>query len=162
MLNPANAPGFLIRRLQQISIQIFAEVTKGAKLSTIQYGALQVIEQRPEIDQVSLSQLLDTDRTTIARLVDRLFQSGLIVRKSNPNDRRSNCLSITPRGVAQLRKTEPCADTSQQQLLSPLSSAERTEFMRLLRKLVFAHADRRFGVADDGDSSVPKGRKRVA
>ncbi len=140
-LNPSNAPGFLIRRLQQASVQIFAEKTREAGLSTVQYGALQVIDANPGIDQVRLSQGIDTDRTTITRVVHRLHQLGLITRRSNPKDRRSNSLRITPRGGAVLEAIADDASASQERLMSPLNAAEQAEFMRMLRKLVFAHSD---------------------
>jgi DNA-binding MarR family transcriptional regulator len=140
MFDTSNAPGFLIRRLQQISVQIFARNTASAGLSGVQYGALQIIRQKAGIDQITLAQAVDIDRTTTTRIVDRLFRAGLIVRKANPDNRRSNCLSITAKGSALLRKIERKADESQLRLLAPLTAEQRVTFMKMLRKLVLSHS----------------------
>jgi DNA-binding MarR family transcriptional regulator len=141
MFDPFTTPGFLIRRLQQISVQIFQKATAAFDISTVQYGALQVIEHRPGIDQSSLAQATDTDRTTIVRVVDRLSDAGLIRKESSPEDRRSNRLRITADGEQLLRDVYEHAEASQRTLLSPLTQIERSEFLRHLQVLVLAHSE---------------------
>jgi DNA-binding MarR family transcriptional regulator len=157
MFDPFTKPGFLIRRLQQISVRIFQEATAAFDVSTVQYGALQVIEHQPGIDQVTLAQATDTDRTTIVRVVDRLSEAGLISKQSNPDDRRSNRLRITAAGARLVRDVYEHAEASQQRLLSPLAPADRADFLRHLWVLVTTHAGQ--GLAATGPAA---GRRAVA
>jgi len=140
MFDPFTKAGALIRRLQQISLRVFSEATAPFDLSTVQFGALQVIGDRPGIDQASLGQASDTDRTTVIRVVDRLQQRGLIRREPCPHDRRLNRLYVTSAGTQLIAGMAPLADSSQVRLLDPLSPDEREAFMRMLTKLVLAHS----------------------
>ncbi len=148
MFDPFDKPGFLIRRLQQISVRIFAEATAAFDISTVQYGALQVIEHQPGIDQISLSQATDTDRTTIVRVVDRLSAAGLISKESNPDDRRSNRLRITAAGARLLREVYEHAEASQRRLLAPLAPDDRADFLRHLWLLVTTHSEQTMAATD--------------
>lgn len=140
MFDPFTKAGALIRRLQQISLRVFSEATAPFDLSTVQFGALEVIGDHPGIDQATLGQASDIDRTTVIRVVDRLEQRGLIRREPCPNDRRINQLYVTPAGIQLIADMAPLANNSQVHLLEPLSPDEREAFMRMLTKLVLAHS----------------------
>jgi DNA-binding MarR family transcriptional regulator len=141
MFNPLTKPGFLIRRLQQVSVRLFQNAMGNIDLTSVQYVAMQVIQNRPGIDQVSLSQATDIDRTTIVRLLDRLRDQGRIEKVVNVADRRMNRLYLTETGAQLLAVVLERAEASQKELLSPLSEQERKTFMALAAKLVVAHAD---------------------
>src|SRR5262245_34548727 len=91
-------PGHLIRRLQQISVALFLEETGSLGLTTVQYAALNMIAEVPGIDQVSLSNMIAFDKTTIVKVLDRLVDKGLITRTRSTSDRRTNHLNVTPKG----------------------------------------------------------------
>jgi len=153
MFDPLSKAGALIRRLQQVSIRVFAEETAPFDLTTVQFGALQVIVDHPGIDQVSLSQATDTDRTSIMRILDRLQMRGLVLKRPNSEDRRSNCLYATVDGMHLVAAMSPLADLSQEKLLAPLSAAERESFMQMLTHLVLSHEDGQDGSRQDRDET---------
>jgi MarR family transcriptional regulator, lower aerobic nicotinate degradation pathway regulator len=58
----------------------------------------------------------------------------------DPADRRRNVISITPAGTAHLRRLDELLDGVQDELLAPLSPAERQQLTRLLNRILDHHA----------------------
>ncbi len=143
--DPFSKPGHVIRRLQQYAVLIFHEETAGFDLTPTQYVTLQVLEHRPGIDQVTLSEATAIDRSMTARIVDTLARRALIDKRPAANDRRANALFITSKARRLLEAIEACADRSQAKILAPLSPPERRDFMRLVKTLLDGHAKRRGG-----------------
>src|ERR1700730_16523655 len=54
-------PGFLVRRLHQISVAIFLEEMAGLEITPVQYGALMIVAADPGIDQSALAAELGID-----------------------------------------------------------------------------------------------------
>jgi DNA-binding MarR family transcriptional regulator len=129
-------PGHLIRRLNQISVALFLEETGSLGLTTVQFAALNMINEVPNIDQASLSAMIAFDKTTIVKVLDRLVEKGLITRTRSATDRRTNHLNVTPRGREIVRQIQPMLDRSDQRILAPLGAAEQRKFMELLTQLV--------------------------
>ena len=80
--------------------------------------------------QVALA-ALKSDRT-----VNELAGGELVERRPDPSDRRRNVISITPAGRRRLRRLDRRLARVQDELLAPLSPAERHELTRLLAKLL--------------------------
>ncbi|MFT7595526.1 MAG: DNA-binding MarR family transcriptional regulator, partial [Paracoccaceae bacterium] len=95
-------PGHLIRRLNQISVALFADRMAGAglTLTPVQFSALSAIRTRPGIDQATVAGLVAYDRATMGKVIDRLEGRGLIRRTTSPTDRRAKELTLTEQGQA--------------------------------------------------------------
>jgi MarR family transcriptional regulator, temperature-dependent positive regulator of motility len=134
-------PGYLIRRLQQVSMALFVEeaAARGADLTPVQYAALIGIAAYPGIDQASLAGLIACDRATIGGVLDRLEVKRLISRSASSRDRRMRVMSIAGTGRALVKRLAPAIARTQERILAPLSAEERTIFVLLLTKLVGAN-----------------------
>jgi MarR family transcriptional regulator, temperature-dependent positive regulator of motility len=130
-------PGHLIRRLQQISSSIFAQHMKaaGTDLTSPQFAALAMINDHPLIDQATLAGAIAFDRATIGGVVDRLVTKKFVERSTNPNDRRSRALKLTPEGADVLSRLRPVVAACQDAILPSLSADEKAEFIRLAAKI---------------------------
>ena len=131
-------PGHLIRRAQQIAVSAFHEV-HGRHVTPIQYAILRTLHETPDIDQVTLAQMVALDTSTAADIAARLETKGWIVREVLP--RRQRRLSLTPAGSDVLRALRPGVEVMYRQMMDGLEPAERREFMRLLRKFVHIQSD---------------------
>lgn len=129
-------PGFAIRRLHQISVGIFLQEVGESGVTPVQYAALQRVGNQPGIDQRTLANGIALDTSTTAGVVDRLEARGWMARRTSPEDRRARQLFLTPQGEAALAETVPAMLRTQEQILAPLTPAQRKEFMRLLNLLV--------------------------
>ncbi len=133
-------PGHLIRRLQQISVSVFADRMRalGQDLTSPQFATLAVLAQAPGIDQATLAGMIAHDRPTIGGVVERLEAKGLVTRHRNQNDRRARVLALTEAGEALLATLLPAVRAIQPDLLPGLTEAERAEFVRLAAKVAEA------------------------
>ena len=133
-------PGHLIRRLQQISVSVFAEQMKaaGSDLTSPQFAALAMLRDHPGIDQATLAGLIAYDRPTIGGVVDRLVAKGFVARTTNPEDRRAKVLTLTPEGDAALTRLIPVVEACQDAILPGLTNSEKAEFIRLAGKIAEA------------------------
>lgn len=128
--------GHLIRRLNQQSTQVFQARTQaaGLDLTSVQFAALDAVAQQPGIDQASLAATISFDRATIGGVVDRLEAKGLLRREVSPQDRRARLLQPTPEGLGLLAAVRPLVEALQDEILAPLSPAERASFLALAQK----------------------------
>ena len=128
--------GHLIRRLHQQSTQVFQAQTQAAgfELTSVQFAALDAIEQQPGIDQASLATTISFDRATIGGVIDRLESKGLVQRVVSAQDRRARQLHLTPDGERLLASIRPVVEALQAEILAPLSRAERAAFVALAHK----------------------------
>ncbi|MFP1632572.1 MarR family winged helix-turn-helix transcriptional regulator [Zhengella sp. ZM62] len=136
MLDFQEMPGFLIRRLHQISVAIFLEdlAAMDFDLTPVQFAALNALEVHPGIDQATLAGLIAHDRVTLGGVVDRLVQKGLVVRSVNPQDRRARRLHLAPAGKAMLEAVLPVVGKVQDRILCGLDENERASLLALLKK----------------------------
>ncbi|MDX1779686.1 MAG: MarR family winged helix-turn-helix transcriptional regulator [Thalassovita sp.] len=138
MLEIYGMAGHLIRRLNQISVSIFADRMKeaGFDLTPVQFSALAALSANPEIDQATLAGLIGYDRVTMGSVLDRLQNKGLIDRHTSPRDRRAKVLTLTDKGAATLNTATPIVWDLQADILTGLDDDEREQMLRLLRKAV--------------------------
>ena len=67
-----------------------------------------------------------------------MIRLGPGVRSVDPGHRRRNIVTITPAGVRQLRELDNVIDGVQEQVLKPLTHAQRRQFTALMVKLLAA------------------------
>lgn len=115
----------------------FVQSLKKHGLAEQQYNVLRILRGFRAESPLSIGfikeRMLDKD-SDVSRIVDRLFEKGLISRKENPDDRRQKSLEITEKGLSLLDNMFNCeqkADT----LLANLTVEELKEFNRLLDKI---------------------------
>ena len=130
--------GHLIRRLHQQSTQVFVQRTQAAgfDLTPVQFAALEAIHAHPAIDQARVAEMIAYDRATIGGVLDRLEQKGWIRRVVSERDRRARELSLTEDGERVRSALLPIVKDLQDEILQPLSGADRTRFLTLARKAV--------------------------
>jgi len=131
-------PGHLIRRLNQISTQVFSRHMSdaGYDLTPVQFAALDAIIARPGIDQASVAAAIAYDRATIGGVIDRLEQKGLVRREVSQHDRRAREVRPTEEGETMYETILPVVTALQEDVLGGLTAEERDTFMTLARKVV--------------------------
>lgn len=133
-------PGHLIRRLQQIAVAVFANRMQeaGYDLTPVQFAAMVAIRDNPGLDQATLAGLIAYDRVTIGGVVDRLCQKELVGRETSTRDRRARILTISDKGDALLKAVTPWVQEVQNDIVDPLTDAERDALIATLQKLISA------------------------
>ena len=137
-------PGHLIRRLHQLSTQVFLQRVReaGFDLTPVQFAALSMVAAQPGVDQATLAGLIAYDRSTIGGVVDRLVQKGYVARHVAGRDRRARELRLTPAGHRALEDVLPAVARAQESILSGLDADERRVLIALLTKATDAVNER--------------------
>lgn len=132
--------GFFIRRLNQISVSIFADrmAQEGYDFTPVQFAAMSMLSTRPGLDQATLAGLIAYDRVTLGGVVDRLEAKGLVDRKVSKSDRRARELFLTEDGKQALAKLVPVVTVLQDDILIGLTDQEKEQFLMLIEKATLA------------------------
>jgi DNA-binding MarR family transcriptional regulator len=69
-------------------------------------------------------------------VLNDLAARGLIERSPDPADRRRNIITMTPAGGEELGTLDEILAAVQEQVLTPLSAAERKQLVGLLTRLL--------------------------
>src|SRR5665647_781551 len=65
-------------------------------MTRAQWAVLARLDRFEGLKQSELAEMLDLQPISLTRLLDRLCESGLIERRSDPHDRRAKRLFLTP------------------------------------------------------------------
>lgn len=126
-------PGNLLRRCHQISVAIFLRKCEALRLTQLQYITLCALEEHGAIDQITLGGHTALDRNTVAVVVRKLEERGLVTRNRNPEDRRSMLVTLTDAGRQLRHAAEHAVDEVQAELLAPLDEDDKQTLCRLLQ-----------------------------
>lgn len=130
------SPGYLVRRLHQLSTAAFVSETQGCDLTPIQFSALLVIASNPGTDAARVSDVIAFDRTTVGEVLGRLEDKGLIRREPGREDRRRKILRITPAGEAVTARACAAIANVEQRIIGGLALDEQRTFLALLEKTI--------------------------
>jgi DNA-binding MarR family transcriptional regulator len=93
--------GRTVGRMMNKMIRVFKRriAESGCNVTIEQLALLEAItENKGEVVQQDMAELLGKDKSAILRLIDSLEKKGLAVRTNDPQDRRKNVLQLTPLG----------------------------------------------------------------
>lgn len=127
--------GFILRQVSQRHAAIFAAGIGDDDLTATQWAVLAKLLERGPCSQNRLGRRTAMDAATIKGVVDRLGKRGLIETRPDPEDGRRLEVALSPAGQALAERTVPNARRITEETLAPLSAAERTTLITLLRKL---------------------------
>ncbi len=101
---PQDNFGFLIHDVARLLRKNFSRRVQSVGLTQEQCRVIVHLSRCEGIQQVDLAELLEIKPITLARLLDKLQESGLIERRVNPDDRRAFRLYLTRAAHALLKK----------------------------------------------------------
>ncbi|MGI5130975.1 MarR family winged helix-turn-helix transcriptional regulator [Pseudonocardia sp. CA-107938] len=96
------APGYVARRLHAAYTAAWVRHVDPV-LTGPQFAVLTAVDVYPGVEQGSLARAVALDRSTMASIVRRLEERGLITREVPPEDGRKRLLRLTDDGTATLR-----------------------------------------------------------
>ncbi len=127
---------WLVHRVGQ---RLRAGLDEGARREGLAGGrewiVLSAVRLVPGRTQLALASELALDKTTMTALLDRLERDGLVVRRTDPRDRRARIPEITERGCEVQDRVADGRDAAEDRVLADLSPAEREQLRVLLGRL---------------------------
>jgi DNA-binding MarR family transcriptional regulator len=131
-------PSHLMRRCHQFYGDLFAREAGDKDLTKQQYLVLNALELHDGVSQTLLVEVTGIDRSTLAEMVRRMLERGLLSRKRTEMDARANAVAITPAGRRVLRTARLAAERAERAFLDPLPATERTRFVKMLAMIATA------------------------
>jgi MarR family transcriptional regulator, lower aerobic nicotinate degradation pathway regulator len=121
------APGRLIRIAQQVHLRIWSD--RISAVTSSQYAILLSVASEPGVNQGVLADKAVVDSVTAAGIVRRLVRDGLLVRRTDPRDRRRYALSLSSDGLSTFRSVTPEVLEVQRELLAPLNEIGQVDIL---------------------------------
>jgi DNA-binding MarR family transcriptional regulator len=129
-------PTWLISRVYLYSHRLLAEGLAAADSRGYHYRLLAALQEFGPASQAVLGRRTRIDRSDVVAALNELADRGLIQRSRDRDDRRRNVITITPAGSKRLLALDQVLAGVQEQLLAPLSTADRTQLIALLARLL--------------------------
>ena len=95
---------------------------------------LSIAEVQP-VPMQTIAQMMGRDKGQLSRSISMMERRGLVSREPNEADQRSTLLRLTDKGEDLVGSIKAALDEVLGELLEPLETGERTELLRILKKL---------------------------
>jgi DNA-binding MarR family transcriptional regulator len=128
--------GYRLRIAQLAVFSDFIKTFASMRIRPVDYSILRLTEANPGVRQGALAEALGMKRANMVGLVHALEARGLIERGPVDGDRRSNALSLTPRGADFVAKMQEEWIRHEEGLIDRLGGeVEKERLVDLLRRL---------------------------
>ena len=137
--DPLALEAFLPYRLSILSNRVSNAIARVYQrkfgLSIPEWRLVAVVGRFGPMSANEAAERTEMDKVRVSRAVQRMLAAGLLERAIDAQDRRRSILRLSPKGAAIREEVAPFALAIEQQLLAPLSEADRAELDRVMRLL---------------------------
>jgi len=145
----------LAGRISRLATDLLAAALAPLGLRARHYGILMSLAEHGPASQQSLGRSLLIDRTTMVSIVDDLERLGLVIRATDPDDRRAYRVELTGRGRTSLVRATGAVARAERSLLAGLSAEDQASLRTFLRQIAEHHASAApTAVSSDGATST--------
>jgi MarR family transcriptional regulator, transcriptional regulator for hemolysin len=124
--------GFLVHDVARLMRVAYDRRTRELGLTRSQWWVLNHLYFNQGITQSELADVLDIEKPTLGRLLDRLEAKGWVERRADPNDRRAKRVCLTGEVQALMRSLRAIASDLRLDAMAGLEEAERQRFVDIL------------------------------
>lgn len=132
----SQSPSHLLRRCVQYANDLFSREPGASDLTKQQFTVLAAVEQNEGISQTDLVGITGIDRSTLAEMIRRMIEKGLLDRERTESDQRANAVRMAAGGKRALRTARTASERVERTLLAGLSAADRQRFLKMLSAVV--------------------------
>ena len=132
-----------ITKIAREAAKFTVQTMKADGIGTAEFEFLHLVRHKPGITQAQERETLIIDKGAAARRAASLEANGYLVRKPNPNDKRSQLLFATQK-AEELKNSKASIETAfYDWLTSELSETDKKEFCRILDILYWKSKEER-------------------
>jgi DNA-binding MarR family transcriptional regulator len=153
MSNPDDHLGFLISDVARLMRTVFDRRVRRLGLTRAQWLALTRLHRRPGASQSELADLMEIEKATVGRLIDRLEAKGWVERRAQAGDRRINRVYLTAVAERVHKRIWRIAEATVDDALAELSQRESAQLLKLLSRV-------KVRLLDIADNSGPQSRPK--
>ncbi len=125
--------GFLLQRAHRRLRMALNDALRPLDLVIAHVGVMGLLSARGDLSQQQLIEILEVDKSSMVYLIDELEKQGLAERRPAPGDRRAHAVHLTQAGRQRLVAAGEIVKRTEDEVLKPLTAAERARLNQLLR-----------------------------
>ena len=133
---PRISLGYLVRRINKLSIARIEATFDGSEISFTQWIVLALVSSGIATTCAELSRNMDHNSGAMTRVIDQLEERGLLVRRRDNDDRRVSNLSITEAGSQTVHELVGRVVDVWNDILGDFDRDEITQLIATLGKLL--------------------------
>jgi DNA-binding MarR family transcriptional regulator len=127
--------GFLITDVGRLMRASFDRRVRRIGLTRAQWQVLNLLHRRPGASQTELAEMLEVERATAGRMVDRLERKNWVERRADAADRRINRLYLTEEAAAIQAEMRRIGEDLLEDALAPLAGDEREALVDMMERV---------------------------
>ena len=132
---PEQNIGFLLSDVSRLMRRSFNRRARDIGLTLAQWQAVAHLSRREGINQATLAELMEIQPITLARLIDRLTETGLVQRRPDPADRRAVQLYLTEAAAPLIKTMWDLAAQTRAEALAGLPPGTRQMLIEALQHM---------------------------
>jgi DNA-binding MarR family transcriptional regulator len=127
--------GYLLSDAARLMRTVFDRRVRELGLTRSQWLLLSRLHRRPGASQTELADMLEIEKASAGRMVDRMERNGWVVRRPDPADRRINRIHLTPEAEKIHAQMWVIAQATVDDAVAGMDLRERAELTRLLAQM---------------------------
>lgn len=108
---------------------------RSVAISSMHLRSLQMIRRNSPCTSQMVSDVLNRDKSQVARLIGELVKQGYVATEADPKDRRNRLLTLTPEGEAITRELELVERSVVKRMIKGITRDELDQFLDISRKM---------------------------
>ena len=127
--------GYVLSDVARLMRTVFDRRVRRLGLTRAQWLVLTRLYRRPGTSQTELAEMLEVDRASAGRMIDRMEKGGWVERRADAVDRRVKRLHLTQEARRVHARMWAIAEATVDDALTPLSPLERARFTGLAARV---------------------------
>jgi MarR family transcriptional regulator for hemolysin len=127
--------GFLISDVARMMRASFDRRVRRIGLTRAQWLVLNLLYRRPGASQSELAEMLEVERATAGRMIDRLEKKNWLIRRPDATDRRINRLYLTPEATGIQAEMGRIAEELLDDAMAALADGEREMLAEMMERI---------------------------
>ncbi len=127
--------GYWLRAVSNAVSQSFARKVEAEGVTVAEWVFLRALFDQDGTSPSELADRMGMTKSAISKLADRLIEKGLVARSASQVDRRGQTLSLQASARRLVPRLAALADQNDLEFFGELSSSERNQLMKTLRKI---------------------------
>ena len=154
--NPDSSVGFLISDVSRLMRRVYDRRVEPLGLTRAQWRVLVHLYRREGISQTELAAVLEIEKPTLGRLVDRLEEKGWVEHRVDERDQRARRLMVTDAVRPMIERMKVYAESVNEDSMAGLEAEQERHLIEILLA-VKTNLNRLLVNGEDAPVNIPDG-----
>lgn len=127
--------GYVLTDVARLLRTVFERRVRDAGITRAQWVVIARLNRRPGLSQSEVADILEIEKASAGRLIDRMEAKGWLERRPDPKDRRVNRLHLTEEAKRLHDLIWPIAEGTVSEALSDLTSTQQQQLCDLMLRV---------------------------